>query len=301
MSSSAVDQSNRRSRFQPTPRSSYLRLGERDVRLLTALSRYRYLSSASLHQLLGGSATTLKWRLRELFDAGLLSRPAWQWELANAMHTPAIYELSARGRKRLEELGLVLTARALASTGTRHFWHTALVCELMAAVEVDIQMSAELTLITEQEILARLDAKDGDHLSPRALRVGSRFVIPDALFGIRSPRGVVLYALEFDRGAEPITRKGPGSTYRDKFDLYRALIGTGAYQRLLSTPAPLVVLHCTTSEARVRSMMKLAHGQHYHLFRAMPQIAMLPTAKVSLDRIMDGAWQYPDGLLFTLR
>ena len=301
MSSAPVDQLNRRSRFQPTSRSSHLRLAERDVRLLLALSRYRYLSSAVLHQLVGGSATTLKWRLRELFDAGLLFRPAAQWELANAMHTPTIYEISAPGRKRLEELGLTPDVSTRTSTSSKHFWHTALVCELMAIIEIDVRLGTDLTLISEHEILARLDARNDDHLSPRALRIGSKFVIPDAIFGIRSPRGVVLYALEFDRGVEPLTRKGPGSTYRETFELYRALIGTGAYQRLLCTPAPLVVLHCTTSEARMRSMMKLVPGEHYHLFRAMPQVAMLPAAKLTLERLMDGAWHYPDGSHYHLR
>jgi len=74
----ALDTMNRRSRFTRSARSSALRLSPRDIAILLALFRYRYLPSTYLHCLVGGSGTTLRLRLRELFDAGLVLRPVGQ-------------------------------------------------------------------------------------------------------------------------------------------------------------------------------------------------------------------------------
>ena len=196
-----------------------LRLAPRDVAVLRTLLRYRYLSSTLLHRLVGGSATTLRWRLRELFDAGLVDRPSEQWQLANALHIPAIYELGTAGRARLVELGVLTKADMPSrSARNRNFWHSALCSEMMASIEAEVTEDEELSLILEAEILERLPSSIA-HPNPRALPVGDDFIIPDGLFGIRSPRGVVLYAIEVDRGGEPLTRSGPGSVYRKKFEL----------------------------------------------------------------------------------
>lgn len=80
---------------------------------------------------------------------------------------------------------------------------------------------------------------------------------------------MTLYALEADRGHEPLSRTKSGSAYSDKFDLYRKLIGGGIYRHLLATPAPLVVLHVTGSASRQRSLVRLANKENFHLFRAL--------------------------------
>lgn len=284
----ARDQLNRRSRFSRSPRSPRMKLSDRDVRVLLALTRYRYLPSSYLCRLVGGNATTLKWRLRELFDAGLVLRPANQWQLVDTLSAPVIYELSRSGFERLRDLGLVADGQRASTSASSHFWHALLVSELMASFEIAIRETEGLELIAEAEIVSRLATSDVGHLNPRAFPVGDHYIIPDGLFGVRSPAGVTLYALEADRGQEPLTRTKSGSAYRDKFDLYRRLIGGGIYKRLLLTPAPLLVLHISGSSARQRTLIRLANDEHFHLFQSLttppthahlrePEITLLTT------------------------
>lgn len=267
-----------------------LRLSSRDVAILLALYRYRYLRSTHIHELVGGSATTLRWRLRELFDAALVARPPRQWEAANALYVPAVYELTVAGVRRLQDFD-VLSPGATSHHGVRsdgHFMHSLLVSQVMVGFELGVRAIAGLSLIGEDEILGRLAGAHLGHLNPRSMPVGSnRFVIPDGLFGIRSPRGVVLYALELDRGHEPLTRRGIGSTYKAKFAAYHELIARGRYRELLATPAPLLVLHLTTSDARVRAMAKLAGSDQFHLFRKI-------SAREDVDAYLREPWFRPN-------
>lgn len=289
-----LDTLKRRSRFARTPRSAMLRLSPRDVAILRALHKYRYLRSTHIHGLVGGSATTLRWRLRELFDAGLLARPPRQWDVVDALYVPVVYELTAVGVRRLQDLN-VLSEGASAhrgATSESHFRHSLMVCEVMCDLEIAVSHTAGLAYIGEDEIVERLASVSVEHLNGRAMPVGrNRFVIPDGLFGIRSHKGVVLYALELDRGHEPLTRRGTGSSYKEKFAMYHELIANGRYRNLLSTPAPLLVLHLTTTEGRVRAMTKIAGNDHFHFFR------MLGDNQTSL---VSGAWVGVDGSGFSL-
>jgi len=213
-----------------------------------------------------------------------------------------VYELSGAGPKRLQEHHVVspATSAARGRSGEVHFRHALLVSQMMASFEIGVAQVPGHALIREEDVLDRLANAAVHHLNPRAIPVGDkRYVIPDGLFGVRSSAGVVLYALEVDRGFEPIRRGGRGSSYREKFDLYRTLIGGGLHKRLLSTPAPLAVLHATTSEARVGSMMRAAGGAPYHLFRSLPDIAGAPTMRPIAD-IARTPWIAADGTPFVI-
>jgi hypothetical protein len=292
MENPILDTLKRRSRFTRSPRSAMLRLSPRDVAILLALYRYRYLRSTHIHELVSGSATTLRWRLRELFDAGLVARPLRQWEAIDALYVPVVYELTVKGLRRLQDLG-VLSARAAlhgGPTSESHFRHSLMVCETMCDLEVEVRHTAGLAYIGEDEILERLAGIPIEHLNGRAMPIGrNRFVIPDGLFGIRSPKGVILCALELDRGHEPLSRRGMGSSYKEKFALYHELIANGRYRDLLSTPAPLLVLHLTTTESRVRTMAKFAGADHFHLFRTLAK-----------SHFIADPWLRPDGSHFSL-
>lgn len=291
----ARDRLNRRSRLIRSPRSPRMKLADRDVRVLLVLTRYRYLPSSYLCRLVGGNATTLRWRLRELFDAGLVLRPAVQWQLADALCAPVIYELSRSGFERLRELGVTAEGQRGGASSSSHFWHAVLVSELMASFEIAVRETEGLELIAEAEIVARLATAEVGHLNPRAFQVGDRYIIPDGLFGIRSLAGVTLYALEADRGHEPLSRTKPGSAYRDKFDLYRQLIGEGIYKRLLTTPAPLVVLHVTGSAARQRALVRLANGENFHLIRALTVPLAHTHLRVPNLALLTAPWDGGDG------
>lgn len=157
----ARDQLNRRSRFTRSSRSPGMKLSDRDLRVLLALTRYRYLPSSYLCRLVGGNATTLKWRLRELFDAALVLRPAVQWQVPDALCAPVIYELSHCGYERLRDLGLITDDQRGESSSISHFWHGLLVSELMATFEIAVRETKGLELITEGEIVSRLASRRG--------------------------------------------------------------------------------------------------------------------------------------------
>jgi len=129
----------------------------------------------------------------------------------------------------------------------------------MASIEVALRADPRLELIPQETIVDRM--RRTAEASPNPLTFSlpkGQYVVPDALFGLRGSRGVVLCALEADRGNEPLRRAGKGSSYADKIARYNVLVEGGYYRDTLQTKAPLVVLHVASDQKRVRKLMELA-------------------------------------------
>ena len=112
----------------------------------------------------------------------------------------------------------------------------------------------------------------GNHAESSAHRPGRRLavqiwaplegkeyaVIPDALFGIEYPdKGFRFFALEADRGTEPLTRKNYYQTsYKKKLLLYRSIVTLRSHETHWKIPN-LYVLNVTTSAERMENIKKL--------------------------------------------
>jgi hypothetical protein len=256
----------RRSRMVRDSRSSgRLELTRRDLDVLQLLARYRYLRSTFIEAFVGGNSTVLRWRLRDLFDAGYVRRPLQQWQFANARYVPVVYALGEKGRAVLEELGLA--ARVDSQNGA-NFSHQVMIDETMASIEIALTRRSGFKLIGQSEILERLPSDAlGSRLRLQVPQTSA--IVPDAMFGVRGPAGVVLYALEVDRESEPVRRSRDGTSYEGKITRYNRLIEEGHYRRLLGTAAPLVVLHVTLSEKRMRKLLPLSDRKPFHAFKVL--------------------------------
>jgi hypothetical protein len=278
-----------------------IELTERDLDLFRLLSKYRYLRSSFLEAFLGGNSTVLRWRLRDLFDAGYVRRPLQQWLFANARYVPVAYALGEKGRAALGDLDAALDATE--SRGGANFSHQALIDGVMASLELSLRQSPTSSLIHQAELQSRLNQADSPDRRLRLTIPESPSIIPDAMFGIRGPRGVVLYALEVDRESEPVHRAGSGSSYASKIARYDRLIEEGHYKRLLQTPAPLVVLHATLTSKRMHKLMELAHSKPFHAFTALSDVNAFgqlcaPVLRPALARWCRG--RLPDLSLFSI-
>jgi hypothetical protein len=265
--------SPRRPRQYRDKRARPIHITERDVEIVALLGRHRYLRSTYIEAFIGGNPTALRWRLRDLFDAGYLQRPIAQWQFADARFVPAVYQLADRGKQLLESRGEL----ALGTDSSRaNYLHGLLASEVAASIELGIRRNPALHLITQSEIMDRLQLNSSTSINRLSFPLGGNlFLVPDALFGVRGPSGVVLYALEADRGTEPISRSRRGSSYAGKLEAYRRLIGENLYKRYLNTPAPLVVLHVTPSRTRMQRMAGAAKKMPFHLFRDLPEATLM--------------------------
>ena len=244
----------RRPRQHRDRRARPIQITERDIEIVALLGRHRYLRSTYIEAFIGGNATALRWRLRDLFDAGYLQRPKAQWNFADARFVPTVYQLADRGRELLEMHG----RPSIGTDALRaNYLHGLLSSEVAASIEIALRRDTTRQLIAQSEIAERVKTGNALPINPLSFPLGGNaFLVPDALFGIRGPSGVVLYALEADRGTEPLARGAHGSSYARKLEAYRILIDGGIYKHHLNTPAPLVVLHVTPSRRRMQRVRR---------------------------------------------
>src|ERR1700733_9357215 len=93
-------------RFHRSDTAPPLQLTARDLNMLAHVARHRFLSSAQLCALDGGSPQNVLRCLRALFDHGYLDRPAAQKiGLAEEGPRPFVYGLGKKGARVLKERG----------------------------------------------------------------------------------------------------------------------------------------------------------------------------------------------------
>jgi hypothetical protein len=174
-------------------------LTERDLSILRFVQEYRFLNTAQIQALVGGSYHNVTERLSRLFHLAYLDRPAHQRELRHEGYRVMIYAIAPKGVR-----AIAMQAGAPASvprhlgednrTAKRfHLAHTLMVSQFRVCLTLACERRPDLTLtrwrIPEQP-LARVT-------------VGNRrvAVIPDAYFVITGAEGESAhFFLEADRG-----------------------------------------------------------------------------------------------------
>jgi hypothetical protein len=244
-----------------------LELTTRDLEIFRALARYRYLSSTYIHAFVGGaSETRFKERLGDLFHEGYLDRPAQQWQFAGALYRPTIYEAGDDARRVLCDQGGNDSCTFLAPTAHRQFAHSMMICEVLASLEINARHDPSLRFIGWPEMLAR--APEGARASATPFRMPlptGGGVVPDGMFGLEYDNGgnktYRFFALEADRGTMALSRSDGGQTsYLGKIAAYRDLLAHQVHKIALGIPN-LLVLTITTSEPRMREVMRQMEGQ----------------------------------------
>lgn len=99
--------SKRLSKYKRDPKQVSFQLTDRDVEILRALNRYRYLRTGQVHELLfsdNGTIQSARRRLRNLYHHGLIARAQPYVQVGKPLPEIAYY-LDRKGRKILQEQG----------------------------------------------------------------------------------------------------------------------------------------------------------------------------------------------------
>lgn len=186
-------------------------------------------------------------RLGRLFDAGLLKKPASQFEVAAADRHHLIYDLSDEGRKLSEN------SKCSPRINTAIIKHDAMPPAITASIRYMLKDTG-IKYIPQHKIL-ELKAK-----SLVIEDILGRTLTPDAIFGLEFPNGKTrYYCVEADRGTEPEESDNPNrKDIRRNYLQYRELIGEGIYKNHFGIDGGMVVLNITNKPHRLPNMVDVA-------------------------------------------
>lgn len=251
-------------------RAGRFELMARDEALLRHVLQHRFLTSAHLLRLHGGSAQPVLRRLQLLYHHGFLDRPRSQIEYYHRGGSrPMVYGLGSKGASRL---GVTPGGFEERQVGRLHLQHTLRVADVLVGIEVACRGHREFLA----EAALREDLAPGrpfqwavtiQHGGERR-RVG---LIPDGVFALRDDDGRrVLYFVEADRGTMPVSRRSLAqSSFLRKLLAYAATWEQGLHGSRFGV-ARFRVLTVTSSPARARRLVEaceaLPRGQGLFLF-----------------------------------
>ena len=211
------------------------RVTARDIAIIAHVAHFRFLTSAQIAELDGGSHAQVLRRLRNLWAAGFLDRPKHQHAyLANWTdegNKPLAYALGRLGAKVLKEHGIGANdkldwTQKNSRVGALHLAHTIETATAMIQFTVDAH-AAGLELVDHHELLPFMPEKTRRLRNPFCIRVtvsvpgsarpGLIGVVPDRVFSLTSAAERRNFALEQDRGEMSVDAKSlKKSSYRRK-------------------------------------------------------------------------------------
>ncbi len=157
-------------------------------------------------------------RLQVLREAGYLRLPPQQRQIAKADFNPYVYDLTKIGWDLLaENKNLEKHCRP-----TGHWWHGYWVSAVSSAIEISAKRTG-LTYIPAAKILAIRGVE-------MAIPVSGIKLIPDQLFAIKYDDGYRAFALEVDRGTEPVRSSAARKSMRSSVSKYKAVLDGRLYK-----------------------------------------------------------------------
>ena len=269
-----------------------MELTARDLNLLAHVARHRFLSSAHLCALDGGSPQNVLRCLRALFDHGYLDRPAAQRVgLSEDGPRPFVYGLGKKGARALREHGDLIDDwrrldRKNKRAGAIFIEHTLEVADFMTGLELACRTRGDVELMREHEVLALAPEETRTAREPLRWKVDKVMmgrketfsVVPDGLFGLVFPDETAAYfVLEVDRGTIPLLRTDvPGTPAWRKSISYKLSTyweGWKAEQHVTQFGVKQVrVAMVTNSAERVKNMLAVVdeitegRGSNFFLF-----------------------------------
>ena len=201
-------------RFHRSEAPRPMQLTARDLALLAQVARHRFLSSAHLSALDGGSPQNVLRSLRLLFDHGYLDRPEGYATVLDRRPRPFVYGLGTRGARALREHGHLVNdgtdwTEKNKRAGAVYIEHTLEIADFMTSLEVAVQARHGIGLLRERELIAAAPEETRRSRVPLRWAIARMergrpvvsAVVPDGLFGLTYPDGTAAYfLLEIDRG-----------------------------------------------------------------------------------------------------
>lgn len=220
----------------------------RELRWFAHIDRHGPQSSEFLYQLTRNTHrcrdTSLR-RLQALRKVGYLCLSPQQRQIAKADFNPYVYDLTPRGWDRLShEKGLERHCRP-----TGHWWHGYWVSAVTSTIEIEASR-AGLDYIPAARILAINNAQ-------MAIPLGRQQLIPDQIFAIKYPEGYRAFALEVDRGTEPVRSAAARKSLKRSLEQYQAVLEQHLHQRHYGLKSNLAVFWMFASATRQAQFLKL--------------------------------------------
>jgi hypothetical protein len=313
-----VASAQRAKRFERRITPPAFHLTDRDLTLLSHVARHRFLSSAHLAALDGGSPQNILRALRVLFDHEYLDRPKEQLATMPVDGSrPYVYGLGKRGARELREQGHRINTdvdwtEKNKRAGSKFIEHTLQIADFMVGLELACRGHSGVNLLREHEIIQaapEITRRAREPLRWRVERIerGRReitTVVPDGLFALTFPDDTAAYfLLEVDRGTIPIYRtdtEGTAAwrkniryklaTYYDGWKAGRHFDQFGVKQ--------VRVITITSSAKRVENMLAVideiteGRGSNFFLFADRTQLEM--------NNVLDALWTSGKGEMVRL-
>jgi len=223
------------------------RLTDRAIKWLIFLNRHGPLSSHYLYECTRDTHrckdTSLR-NLKTLCEQGILYRPVQQLNFPNAPFNPYIYDLTDRGHAALVEAGIEKNP----ARPTGHFPHLHMTACVTASIEMEA-IKAGNEYIETKTILALKG-------STLAIPLKTGKLIPDQLFAIKTSDGYRAYALEVDRGTEPVTSPAMRKSYQSSIEQYHEIFKHRLSKQHYGLTAPLTVIWFFDQNSRCKSFLK---------------------------------------------
>ncbi|MFY0609964.1 MAG: replication-relaxation family protein [Hyphomicrobiaceae bacterium] len=199
-------------------------LTDRDLEILRAVARYRFLDSGHIRLLIDGSERNLANRLKGLFEHAYLDRPECQYDFyrPGGGSSLTVYALSDKGARVLAhhdalEFGpRVSWAHKNRKVGRPFLEHTLAISDFAVVLSAAVATNPVVELTDGQELVSRLPATTRDAAKPFRLSVpvyfkSARHTIglePDYVFSLGFPTAGrrAYFLVEIDRGTMPVER-----------------------------------------------------------------------------------------------
>ena len=229
-------------------RSATIQPTARELRWFTHIDRHGPQSSEFLYECTRDTHrcrdTSLR-RLQVLREAGYLCLPLQQRQIGKADFNPYVYDLTPLGWNVLSHAkDLERHARP-----TGHWWHGYWVSAVTSAIEIEATR-AGLDYIPAARILAIKNAQ-------MAIPLGRQKLIPDQIFGIKYPEGYRAFALEMDRGTEPVRSAAVRKSLKRSLQQYQEVFKQQLHQRHYGLKCKLAVFWVFTGATRQAQFLKL--------------------------------------------
>jgi hypothetical protein len=254
-----------------------LRLQERDAEIIKEVFKHRFLTSAHISALVGGSQQGILRRLHKLYHAGYLDRPPEQIRPYKSGSDPMAYGLGNKGADLLAEKFNISRTKVDWTSKNREvrivfLEHALQVSHFMVCLELACRTNKDVELISPGAIWEKMPEASKKKPNPWGWKVNAKIdhqgekrvlsfgMVPDKVLGLYFPqeapgRQRAYFFLEADRSTMPIKS---ANIFRTSF--YKKLLGywQSWHQELFEKHFPFKsarVLVVTRSKERIENMV----------------------------------------------
>lgn len=269
--------------------------------LLELLTRYKYLRSSFIGELLGVGNRALNYRLKLRREQGYIHRPTEQLRGYNNLWSPRIHSITKKGEQLLIDhdrhpLRVTQLDRKPTYWPAKNFAHSMMICDTLASIELGLKDTG-CRLIPWTEIVERATNEDPLRLPFTFTHEGkhvSSKLVPDGLFGIQYPDGTAsFFALETEHG-QPLTRShfGSGST-KKKLLAYKAISDSKTFKQTGATNMRVLVVAPTAQRSTNMAQLatELFGSTNLFLFHPIPVQEIIFKAPPPFPDLVSSKWQ----------